>query len=234
VAAAQALLRDAPDVDVILSDDGLQHYRLARAFEIAVVDGARGLGNRLCLPAGPLREPPARLETVDAIVVNEGVGGGPSGASAGAASRGALPREVETSGALRVSMSLAVTRVYRLADGVETRLDAFRGQTVHAVAGIGHPERFFEMLEGAGLTVLRHPLPDHARVLPEDLPREPAAPVLTTEKDGVKLRGAARNDIWCVAVEADVAGAEAARLLAAIESAMEAHLARAAQSKRRP
>src|SRR5690606_38211061 len=195
----------------------------------------RGLGNRLCLPAGPLREPAARLATVDAIVVNEGVERAAQEsaresvgvrATSGRAARTALPPELAASRALRISMSLRVTRVYRLADGLETSLAAFRGQTVHAVAGIGHPERFFAMLESAGLAVLRHPLPDHARVLPEELPREPAAPVLTTEKDGVKLQGAARDDIWCVAGEADVPGAEAERLLTAIESALEAHLAR--------
>lgn len=216
VAAAEALLADVPGVDVLLSDDGLQHYRLARAFEIAVVDAARGFGNGLCLPAGPLREPVARLAKVDAVVVNEGSG------DDDAAERRSLLRGIPGD-ALRVSMKLAVTRVYRVADGVEASLDAFAGRTVHAVAGIGHPERFFRMLERAGIVVLRHPLPDHARLRAEDLPREPAVPVLTTEKDAVKLRGATTHDVWCVAVDAVVDAADAERLLEAIEAAMLAH-----------
>ena len=220
VAAARALLRAAPEVDVLVFDDGLQHYRLARTFEIAVVDGARGLGNRLCLPAGPLREPAARLRTVDAIVVNEGSSAGASGAAANARPDvlASLPDAV-----LRVPMTLSVTRVYRIADGAEAPLDAFRGRTVHAVAGIGHPERFFRMLETAGITVLRHPLPDHAKLRAEDLPRNPAVPVLTTEKDAVKLRGTAADDVWCVAVEAVVRASDRARLVAAVEAAMLAH-----------
>src|SRR5690606_22253731 len=220
VAAARALLRAAPEVDVLGFDDGLQHYRLARTFEIAVVDGARGLGNRLCLPAGPLREPAARLRTVDAIVVNEGSSAGASGAAANARPDvlASLPDAV-----LRVPMTLSVTRVYRIADGAEAPLDAFRGRTVHAVAGIGHPERFFRMLETAGITVLRHPLPDHAKLRAEDLPRNPAVPVLTTEKDAVKLRGTAADDVWCVAVEAVVRASDRARLVAAVEAAMLAH-----------
>lgn len=206
VAAAEALLRDAPEVDVVLSDDGLQHYRLARAFEIAVVDGARGLGNGLCLPAGPLREPAERLASVDALVVN--------GDGARAAGLPGADRDVP-----RVTMKLAVSRVYRLFDGAETTLAEFAGRTVHAVAGIGNPERFFRTLEDAGITVLRHPLPDHARLRPEHLPREPAVPVLTTEKDAVKLRGVVRDDVWCVAVDAVVGEADGARLVAAIEVA---------------
>lgn len=210
VAAAEALLRDAPNVDVVLSDDGLQHYRLERVFEIAVVDGARGLGNGRCLPAGPLREPARRLGSVDALVIN---GGGASGAEPQVGAR-----DVE-----RISMTLAVSRVYRLADGAEGALDVFAGRTVHAVAGIGHPERFFRTLEAAGLAVLRHPLPDHARLRVEDLPQEPAVPVLMTEKDAVKLRGVERDDVWCVAVDAVVREADGARVLAAIEAAIAAY-----------
>src|SRR5690606_24513896 len=107
VAAARMLLEQA-DIDVLLSDDGLQHYRLARAFEIAVVDRARGLGNGLCLPAGPLREPAERLRSVDALVVHSGTAE-ESGGGAGSALAAKAPP-------IAVSMSLTVTRVYRLAD----------------------------------------------------------------------------------------------------------------------
>ena len=227
VAAARALLEAAPNVDVLLSDDGLQHYRLARAFEIAVVDGARGLGNGLCLPAGPLREPAARLGTVGAIVVNDG-----GVAAPGEAGGGRVFAELPA-GVPHVPMTLAVTSVRRIADGAEATLAAFAGRTVHAVAGIGHPERFFQMLERAGLTVLRHPLPDHAKLGVEDLPRDPALPVLTTEKDAVKLRGAAPEDAWCVAAEAVVGAAEGRALVAAIELALRAHAGRDADEPQR-
>ena len=120
---AARLLLERCKVDVIVADDGLQHYRLARCFEIAVVDGQRGLGNGLCLPAGPLREPPQRLDTVDAIVVNSG------GWERGDAHRARL----ESVG------------VVRLADGETGNLADFTGSAVRAVAGIGHPERFFRV-----------------------------------------------------------------------------------------
>lgn len=178
VAAARRLLAET-QVDVLLSDDGLQHYRLARAFEVAVVDGARGLGNGMLLPAGPLREPAGRLDDVDAIVVN-----GPG---------------FERPGAWRARA--VVTRVVALADGAETTLAAFAGREVHAVAGIGHPARFFSMLRDAGLVVHAHALPDHAPIEPGALDFGDAHPVLLTEKDAVKCPGLDRRGIWCVVVE---------------------------------
>lgn len=202
-AAARALI-DATSVDAVLSDDGLQHYRLARAFEIAVVDGARGLGNGWCLPGGPLREPASRLETVDAVVVNE--------TAAGAAAAAARP----VRGA--VSMRLDVSGVHRVVDGARAELADFAGTPVHAVAGIGHPERFFLALERAGLTVLRHPLPDHAALAAADLPA--GAAVLLTEKDAVKLRGVDRDDVWCVAVEAVLDERAGTELVDSIEAAL--------------
>ncbi|HEU4619146.1 MAG TPA: tetraacyldisaccharide 4'-kinase [Gammaproteobacteria bacterium] len=169
-------------IDVLLSDDGLQHYRLDRAVEIAVVDGRRGLGNGRCLPAGPLREPPARLDRVDAVVVNGGTWGGPD--------------------ALRAE--IAPLFVYRLgtegSDAERRALADFAGRRVHAVAGIGHPERFFEMLERHGIDVVRHALPDHAEILPRDLDHA-GGPVLVTEKDAVKCREFAGDDVWCVVVD---------------------------------
>ena len=242
VAAARRLLADAEQsgyaVDVLLSDDGLQHYRLARAFEIAVVDGVRGFGNALCLPAGPLREPVSRLRSVDAVVVNDGAHGGASVAQRGAsddahggafggahgeAFGGATRARFAPSGVLPAGvpedafrMSLAVSRVYRITDGEPAGLAAFAGRTVHAVAGIAHPERFFRMLEAAGIDVIRHPLPDHADIAAADLRHEPAAPVLVTEKDAVKCRAIAHGDVWCAAVDAVVEAAAAERLTAAL------------------
>lgn len=203
VAAARALLAEA-DVDVVLSDDGLQHYRLGRDFEIAVVDGRRGVGNGWCLPAGPLREPATRLDAVDAVVVNV------SSSDDARALGFAWPNAI--------SMRLAVGRVYRVVDGKEAALDDFAGGPVHAVAGIGHPERFFRTLEQAGLTVLRYPLADHARIAAHDLPR--GGPVLVTEKDAVKLRDIGRDDVWAVAVDALVD--DEAALLDEIEAALRA------------
>jgi tetraacyldisaccharide 4'-kinase len=193
VAAARRLLSEEK-VDVLLADDGLQHYRLGRAFEIAVVDGTRGLGNGLCLPAGPLREPPRRLRGVDAVIVNGPGWGYPAAYRA----------------------DLTPSRVYRLADERETTLTSFSGQTVHAVAGIGNPQRFFAMLEEAGLRVVRHPLPDHAEISPADLSFDRPGPVLITEKDAVKCRFLARHEVWCVTVDMRLAPDDEQRLLGRI------------------
>jgi tetraacyldisaccharide 4'-kinase len=178
VACVEALLEDSR-VDVVLSDDGLQHYRLARAFEIAVVDGARGMGNGLCLPAGPLREPPSRLQEVDAIVVN-GAGWGHAGV---------------------FRADAVVTRVYHLKDGAERTLESFRGKAVHAVAGIGNPQRFFDLLLDADLDVDAHPLEDHAEITLEELTFDEPGVVLITEKDAVKCEHLKANGVWCVVVD---------------------------------
>jgi tetraacyldisaccharide 4'-kinase len=178
VAAAQRLL-SATTVDVVLSDDGLQHYRLGRRFEIAVVDGVRGMGNGLCLPAGPLREPMERINEVDAIVVNGGDWG--------------------HAGVFRASA--VVTEVRRVKDGATRSLDSFKGQSVHAVAGIGNPQRFFDLLEDVGLDVQPHPLEDHAAFGPEQLTFDEPGAVLITEKDAVKCESFAHDDVWCVAVD---------------------------------
>ncbi|HVJ29432.1 MAG TPA: tetraacyldisaccharide 4'-kinase [Gammaproteobacteria bacterium] len=178
VACVEALLEDAR-VDVVLSDDGLQHYRLARAFEIAVVDGARGMGNGLCLPAGPLREPPSRLQEVDAIVVN-GAGWGHAGV---------------------FRADAVVTKVYHLKDGAERTLDSFRNKLVHAVAGIGNPQRFFDLLLDADLDVEAHPLEDHAEITLDELTFDEPGAVLITEKDAVKCEHLKPNGVWCVVVD---------------------------------
>jgi tetraacyldisaccharide 4'-kinase len=190
VAAARYLI-DRGGLDVILADDGLQHYRLSRLFEIAVVDGKRGLGNGLCLPAGPLREPAARLREVDAIVVNGGEWG--------------------HAGVFRATA--AVRRVYRLHDGTEARLESFKGSPVHALAGIGNPQRFFDLLEEADLEVIGHPLDDHASIGPEDLSFDEPGPVLVTEKDAVKCQSFARGEVWCVVVDLQFNADTGARLL---------------------
>lgn len=190
VACVEALLRDAR-VDVILSDDGLQHYRLGRAFEIAVVDGVRGMGNGLCLPAGPLREPVARLQEVDATIVNGGEWG--------------------HAGVFRAVA--VVTRVYHLKDGAERTLESFRKQPVHAVAGIGNPQRFFELLRDAELDVEEHPLADHAEIGLDQLTFDDPGAVLITEKDAVKCEKLKPNGVWCVVVDFQFDADKTSRLM---------------------
>jgi tetraacyldisaccharide 4'-kinase len=174
-----AVLRAAhPDVDVLVLDDGLQHYRLRRDIEIAVVD-ARGLGNGFMLPAGPLREPRLRLRTVNAVVAH-----------------GDSPVK-------DFSMSLAGEEVHRMTDARERRsLKAFAGQKVHGAAGIGDPNRFFVHLGRAGVKVIPHPFPDHHPFTARDLDFGDGLPVILTEKDAVKLRSAARPEWWVLPVSA--------------------------------
>lgn len=177
IAAARQLLA-SHEVDIIISDDGLQHYRLQRDVEIAVVDGARRLGNGHCLPAGPLREPAGRLKQVDIVVVNGGASG-------------------------ELAMVLEPQPPRSLADEQRTQpLTALRGQPVHAVAGIGNPQRFFRMLEAAGLEIIPHPFPDHHRYLAADIDFGDAAPVLMTEKDAVKCRTISDGRHWYLPVSA--------------------------------
>jgi tetraacyldisaccharide 4'-kinase len=190
VAAARLLLEEGP-IDVLVSDDGLQHYRLGRAFEIAVVDGVRGLGNGLCLPAGPLREAAARLEEVDAVVVNSGPWG--------------------HAGVMRAE--LVPTRLYNVASGESRPLASLRGVAVHAVAGIGHPERFFSALRAIGLDVDEHALPDHARLKARDLVFGDDKPVMITEKDAVKCGAFAHERVWCVVAELRFATGDDERLM---------------------
>lgn len=181
LAALDLLLARSP-VDVVVADDGLQHYRLPRSREICVVDGQRGLGNEALLPAGPLREPPARLQEVDLVVVN----GGPWAPAVGNFWR----------------MRLVPGLTFSLSDENARRpLSAFAGGQAHAVAGIGNPDRFFGMLRQAGIEVIPHPFPDHHRYLPQDLVFGDELPVLMTEKDAVKCRGFA-GSLWMVPVEA--------------------------------
>lgn len=177
VAAAQALL-DYTDCDIVVSDDGLQHYALGRDVEISVIDGVRRFGNGYCLPAGPLREPISRLNSVDMVVCN-GVPG---------------PKEYQ--------MSLHAGSVCRLDDALMRRpLESFAGQRVHAVAGIGNPQRFFHQLEERGLDVIEHSFPDHYSFSQADLDFDDELPVLMTEKDAVKCRAFAKPYHWCVPVE---------------------------------
>lgn len=177
-AAGRLLL--AEGVDVVISDDGLQHHALARAVEICVIDGARRLGNGRLLPAGPLREPAARLYSVDFVVCN---GGSPQA--------GEVPMQL-TLGAAWSTQDASMQRA----------LDEFTARRVHAVAGIGNPTRFFESLRLSGLDVIEHPFPDHHRFVPADFAFADGLPILMTEKDAVKCRAIAPPNAWAVPVTA--------------------------------
>ena len=184
-AAAQALLKAHPQCDVIVADDGLQHYRMARDVEIAVID-ERGLGNGWPLPAGPLRECPRRLDAVDALVLN-----GPAQIPAGA-----MPRQL-------FRMSLAGERFRNLRDPQLTcGAEDLRGKRLHALAGIGNPARFFRRLEELGLGFMPHGFPDHHAFRPADLEFGSAEALLMTEKDAVKCQAFAPPETWVLPVEA--------------------------------
>ena len=184
VAAVQQLLAGS-DVDVVVSDDGLQHYRLWRDLEIVVVDATRGLGNGQLLPAGPLREPASRLAEVGAVVANGAGWTTPAGR--------------------QIGMRLFALEARPLLDGKARPIGEFAGQTVHAVAGIGNPARFFSMLSQQGIQLVMHPFPDHHPFTRADLEFGDALPVLMTEKDAVKCRAFAAANHWVVPVEAGIA-----------------------------
>lgn len=199
VATARALLAAHPGCDVILSDDGLQHYRMGRAVEIAVIDGARGLGNGFVLPAGPLREPPGRLASVDAIVVNI------SQSSGVVVTTGSPPSfAMKLAGAEFCSLVNPAHRV-----GPEH----FANLTVHAVAGIGNPGRFFAQLKRLGLKTVEHPFPDHHAFTAADLAFGDAGHIVMTEKDAVKCSRFASERHWVLPINAEIDPAFGAWLL---------------------
>ncbi len=183
VEAATSLLAHNPEVNVIVADDGLQHYALARDAEIVVVDGQRRFGNGWYLPAGPLREGLGRLSQVDAVVIN---GGG----------------HLADAPCPVYHMTLAGAQFTRLNNpGHAVSADYFSGRQVHALAGIGNPGRFFGALADMGLNVVRHPFPDHHVYLQDDLPQ---GTLIMTEKDAVKCAAFAHPDAWVFAVDAEL------------------------------
>lgn len=175
---AAKMLVESGEVDVIVTDDGLQHYRLARDVEICVIDGQRGIGNGAVLPAGPLRELPQRIDEVDLVVVNTGL------------YRPSNPRHV--------MMHMATDRAVSMANGQTLPLSRWTGQKVHAVAGLGNPDRFFRHLEDMGISVIPHAFPDHYRFKAKQLRFGDHWSVLMTEKDAVKCRGQAETKLWYV------------------------------------
>lgn len=176
--AVQTLLANT-GCNVVLSDDGLQHYALARDLEIVVIDGVRRFGNGACLPAGPLREPLSRLKTADFLITN------------------GLPKLGEYSFNLNPGVIYNILRPQQIWDTTQTTQGI-----VHAVAGIGHPERFFTTLRQLGFTLIEHAFPDHYAYSKADLQFSDSNPIIMTEKDAVKCRNFADNHYWCLPVYA--------------------------------
>ncbi|MBZ0105312.1 MAG: tetraacyldisaccharide 4'-kinase [Sulfuricella denitrificans] len=185
VAAGRALLVANPDCDVILCDDGLQHYRLRRDIEIAVVDGRRRFGNGRLLPAGPLREGLWRLRQVDAVVVNGG-------------------DALNNLQAAQFRMHLNGVLLRNLRSGEKRLVAELGGLKLHALAGIGHPQRFFEHLRSLGLDFVAHVFPDHHAYRPGDLDWPDADALLMTEKDAVKCAAFADERYWALPVAAEM------------------------------
>ena len=181
VRAVKELLKNN-DCDVILSDDGLQHYKMGRNIEIAVIDGKRRFGNNLTFPAGPLRESKNRLKTVDFIVNNSG------------------PTDEG-----EYLMSISPTKFVHLKSGKSYSLENWpMHNQVHAVAGLGNPGRFFDLLEKLGFDIVRHPFPDHHNFSSSDLFYLDHLPIVMTEKDASKCKDFDNNKIWYLAIDADV------------------------------
>jgi tetraacyldisaccharide 4'-kinase len=189
VAAVSELLATT-DCNIVISDDGLQHTRLGRDIEIVMVDNTRRFGNRALLPAGPLREPLSRLPTVDFIVSHPHAQNGEN------------------------QMSIVGDELVSLNDSrVKKPLAAFKYQTVHAVAGIGNPERFFATLIQHGIIIIEHAYPDHYLFAQKDLEFSDNLPIIMTEKDAVKCKGFNNTNAWYLPIHVEMDEAFKANLL---------------------
>lgn len=176
--AAAGLVEHA-GCDVIISDDGLQHLSLARDIEIVVIDGQRRFGNGLCLPAGPLREGKGRLQRVHAVVCS------------GRPQRGEHGMEYRARGLLPVSGRHHEAQP----------LSGWRGRTVHAVAGLGNPQRFYTLLRAHDIQYIPHEFPDHHRYVADELQFGDDYPIVMTEKDAVKCEHLPLPEAWYVPVD---------------------------------
>lgn len=206
--AAEMLV--AEGVNVIIADDGLQHYRLDRTYEICVIDGARGLGNRRLLPAGPLRETIDRLCDVDQVLINGSLEGDSSALTT-----------VEQNA---IEFKLVATEVARLNGSLTRPIERFSDTTVHAVAAIGNPRRFFDMLRAHGMQVIEHAFRDHARLKRDDLEYGDGFEVLMTEKDAVKIDAATSDKYWTVPVELVIEPVVAGPWIEQVESRLRSEL----------
>ena len=181
-------------VDVIISDDGLQHTQLQRDFEICVIDGSLGFGNYRLIPSGPLRELPSRLRKVDQILVNG-------------------KNNFQNS----ESFELEALDANRLNGTLCKPLSSFKDKTVHAVAGIGNPRRFFELLKSFKINIIEHSFRDHAVFNAEDLNFDDQLEILMTEKDAVKIGKNIDDKFWFIPVEVSMEKSTSADLIHKIE-----------------
>jgi len=177
-AALQSLLKQH-EVDVVISDDGLQHYAMARDLEVALLDGDRGVGNGFCLPAGPLREPESRLDTVDFVLYRNG-------------------------GMPETAVSYQAEAWINLVTGEQRPLDGFAGQPTTALAGIGQPAQFFATLRTLGVEAREQVFSDHHQYTAADFSNLGHGPILMTEKDAVKCRSLAGENAWFLRISADL------------------------------
>jgi len=222
VTAAQQLLARYPEVQLILSDDGLQHHRLQRNVEIVVVDSERGLGNHFCLPAGPLREPAKRLSAVDWILLNTPATNELTQEPVQAQEQSQEKVEIDRRLPIKVSLQpqawrhIASQKIYPLTpypwlDG-EVNSTGANTKALHAVAGIGHPQRFFNTLTQLGIDnsqSSQHSFDDHHQFTVQDFSSWTNDTVLMTEKDGVKCQAligeaAMPDDCWALIVDIDL------------------------------
>jgi tetraacyldisaccharide 4'-kinase len=180
-AAAEHLLA-RHGVNIIISDDGLQHYALPRDIEIAVIDGEKRFGNGMCLPVGPLRESPNRLKRVDFIVSNG--------------------KALDNEWLMQTALSNEMYHLHH--PKLKANLSDFVGKKVHAIAGLGNPQRFFKMLEEKGIEFIAHAFPDHHRYSKEDFAFKDNYPILMTEKDAVKCKSLSLKDAWVAPLEVNL------------------------------
>lgn len=175
--AGKSLLENY-DCDIVICDDGLQHYALHRDIEICVIDGKRRHGNGYCLPAGPLREPKSRLKSVDAIINNG------------------------TDIVGEFSMRIKPIQMNQISGNITKSIETFKNATVHAIAGTGNPDRFFEALREQGLKIIEHPFDDHHNFTSSEINFRDRKAVIMTEKDAVKCQDIADENHWYLSIEA--------------------------------
>lgn len=188
--------------DIIISDDGLQHYKMPRAVEVIVVDAMRGFGNGWCLPAGPLRESPQRINEGDFCVIN--------GEN--------MPPHLAIQHPNRYTMRIQGDSLVNLSNTQQIPLSTLAAQNVHVVTGIGHPQRFFNHLQNAGLKLVTHSFADHHNFQQEDLNFSHNYPIIMTEKDAVKCRKFQSDNCWYLPVKAHLSTDFTKTLLAKLDT----------------
>ena len=186
------LLRSKYNCDVVISDDGLQHYKLHRDIEIVLVDGERQLGNGCCLPAGPLRENARRLKSVDFVLLN----------SSHHQHKQAFMLQHQIKSVFLMGLEGKI--IYSLSDNKSQGIQSLKGVLVHAVTGIGNPQRFYQTLENEGVRLIKHSFPDHHVFSQEELNFNDKKIIIMTEKDAVKCQNFSLDNVWYLPVKAQI------------------------------